>query len=400
MPDDRVGWTSVAGGFLTHFVAFGISYSFGVFFDSIGEAFGQGAGPTAWIYGLQAAAMLGSSRPLGRLADRIGARPVVVAGALLMGVGLVLTAAATAMWQVWITYGLVFGIGTGCEFAPVQGAVARAVDRRKGLAVGIVLAGSGIGTLVLAPTAAALVEAIGWRATLVVFAAASVVLVLIAAAMLHDSPQPVTTETTPSLWLDHRFRLLYAAMFFGAFGYIVPFAYLVPFAEDQGVSTSTAALMLATLGLLSTIGRIVFAALADRAGWINVLRATTALMAALLLVWPVIGSTAGLFAFAALFGAGAGGWVSVLPGLVADYFGERSLKANLGAVYTAMIAGTLLAPPIVGALYDSLGNFTLATLFAGVTAAVNWALLLPLPQTGSTAVLDPAERLQTIEEGG
>ena len=90
----------------------------------------------------------------------------------------------------------------------------------------------------------------------------------------------------------------------------------------------------------------------------------------------------------------------MLPGLVADYFGERSLKANLGAVYTAMIAGTLLAPPIVGGLYDSLGNFTLATLFAGVTAAVNWALLLPLPQTGSTAVLDPAERLQTIEEGG
>ena len=132
-------------------------------------------------------------------------------------------------------------------------------------------------------------------------------LVLIAAAMLHDSPQPVTTEATPSLWLDRRFRLLYAAMFFGVFGYIVPFVYLVPFAEDQGVSTPTAALMLATLGLLSTIGRIVFAALADRAGWINVLRATTALMAALLLVWPVIGSTAGLFAFAALFGAGAGG---------------------------------------------------------------------------------------------
>ena len=89
------------------------------------------------------------------------------------------------------------------------------------------------------------------------------------------------------------------------------------------MSTSTAALMLATMGGLSTVGRIAFAALADRRGRVEVLRLTTVLMAALLFVWPALGSVGGIFAFAALFGAAAGGWVSVLPGLVGDYFGAR-----------------------------------------------------------------------------
>ena len=392
-------WQAVAGGFITHFVAFGISYSFGVFFVSIGRSFGQGAGPTAWIYGLQAATMLGSSRPLGRLADRVGARPIIVAGALLMGTGLYLTSVASDMWEVWITYGILFGVGTGCEFGPVQGAVARRFDQHKGLALGLVLAGSGIGTLVVAPTAAHLIDAIGWRGTLRVFAVVLVVLTLVAALLIRDAPEPVPTDSAPALWRDRRFRLIYGAIFFGAFGYIVPFAYLVPYAEDRHVSTSTAALMLATMGGLSTVGRIAFAALADRRGRVEVLRLTTVLMAALLFVWPALGSTAGIFAFAALFGAAAGGWVSVLPGLVGDYFGARSLKANLGAVYTAMLCGTLFAPPLTGALFDARGTFTLAALLAGGAVAVNWLLLLPLPKTRDPVGADLPRRLQPAEEG-
>ena len=217
--------------------------------------------------------------------------------------------------------------------------------------------------------------------------------------MIRDAPEPVPTDSAPALWRDRRFRLMYGAIFFGAFGYIVPFAYLVPYAEDRHVSTSTAALMLATMGGLSTVGRIAFAALADRRGRVEVLRLTTVLMAALLFVWPALGSTAGIFAFAALFGAAAGGWVSVLPGLVGDYFGARSLKANLGAVYTAMLCGTLLAPPLTGALFDARGTFTLAALLAGGAVAVNWLLLLPLPKTRDPVGADLPRRLQPAEEG-
>jgi len=400
MPRERAeDWRAVVGGFTTHFVAFGLSYSFGVFFVSIGRTFDQGAGPTAWIYGLQAATMLGSSRPLGRLADRVGARPVIVAGALLMGVGLLLTSVASDMWEVWITYGILFGVGTGCEFGPVQGAVARHFDRHKGLALGLVLAGSGVGTLVVAPTAAHLIDAVGWRATLQILAVVVVALTLLAALLIRDTPEPAAPESASALWRDRRFRLIYAAVLFGAFGYIVPFAYLVPYAEDHDVSSSTAALMLATMGALSTVGRVAFAALADRRGRVEVLRLTTVLMAILLLVWPALASIAGMFAFAAVFGAAAGGWVSVLPGLVGDYFGARSLKANLGAVYTAMLFGTLLAPPITGALFDARGTYTLAALLAGATVVVNWLLLLPLPTTRDPVGVELSRALQPAEEG-
>jgi MFS family permease len=379
-PDGGYGWVVVGGAFVAHVVTLGTIYSFGVFFPPMVEEFGHGQSGTAWVASIANAVMLGGAGITGWMAGRLGPSPVVAGGAVLVGAGLLLSSLATSLWQVYLAYGVLLGAGTSAAFLPCIGAVGQWFDRNRGLAIGVAVAGSGVGTVVVAPLSEALIDGLGWRSAARVLAGGGAVLLLLAAGVVRGRGDAARQRGGLGVWRRPTFRLLYAAAVVGAFGYLVPFVYLVPYARHHGISAGTAALLLALMGAANTAGRVVLGAAADRVGRLAMLRIATAAMTAAVLLWPLARAVPGIAAFAFAYGFFAGAFIALLPALTGDYFGIERLAATAGLLYTGAAVGSLLGAPAAGALFDRLGSYTLGTLLAGAALLVNTVLLLGLPQ--------------------
>ena len=125
----------------------------------------------------------------GPLADRWGSRRLAVAGMLLTGAGLALASAARSLAEVYAAYGLGVGLGVGCSYVPVLGAVQRWFVRRRGFASGLAVSGIGVGTLVMPPLASFLIEVLGWRNAYLVLGALAAVVGTGMALLIENDPR-------------------------------------------------------------------------------------------------------------------------------------------------------------------------------------------------------------------
>jgi OFA family oxalate/formate antiporter-like MFS transporter len=158
------------------------------------------------------------------------------------------------------------------------------------------------------------------------------------------------------------FVSLYAACLICSFGLFVPFVHLVPYAMDHGVAPSSAALLLGVIGAGSTAGRFFLGGLADRMGRRRALLAMFVGMALALAVWAVATDLWPLAAFAFAYGVFYGGWVAILPAVVMDYFGGRTVSALIGILYTSVAFGTLIGPSAAGFAFDLSHSYKLPIL--------------------------------------
>lgn len=388
--DGGYGWFVVIGGFLANAVAFGTLYSFTVFFPSILEEFGRGRGGTSWIVSIAAAVMLGLSGVTGRLVDRYGPRRVMGVGAVLMASGLALSSVGRSIWHVYLAYGLVLGIGISAVFLPAVATVGQWFDRRRGLATGLAVAGSGAGSVVMAPLSQSLIAEYGWRLAARDLAAGVFVVLLIAAVLVRGRGGVHRTGILGVVFKDRTFRLLYLSAVFASYGYWVPFVHLNPFALDIGLTPADAAILVSVLGASNTAGRVILGAIADRLGRRRIFQISMFVMGGSALAWTTIGGGGGLFSFTIVYGLFAGAFISLLPALTGDYFGVERLAGVMGLLNTGAAVGTLLGPPATGALFDLTGSYTLAILLAGGSMVAGASFLLGLPRP--TGRVGPASR--------
>jgi predicted MFS family arabinose efflux permease len=257
--------------------------------------------------------------------------------------------------------------------------------RRRGFASGLAVSGIGVGTLVMPPLATFLIAALGWREAWFILGSLAVLLGGGMALLIEDDPhgralnpdgdvghpaiQPSKSDGT-SVWealRSRRFMGLYAAGLICSFGLFVPFAHLVPYAQDHGLAPSSAIVLLGLIGIGSTAGRFVLGGFADRMGRRRALLAMFVGMAAALSLWAVSTGFWPLAAFAVAYGVVYGGWVALLPALVADYFGGPNVTGIIGILYTGVAFGTLVGPTAAGYVFDVSHSYTLPIL-AGVCA--------------------------------
>ena len=157
------GWRVVAGAFAVTFVGFGSAYTFSAFVESLQQDFAASRGSVSLVFSLAGFLYFGLGIVSGPLADRWGSRRLAVVGMILVGVGLALASAARTLVEVYVAYGLGVGLGVGCSYVPAVGAVQRWFVRRRGFASGLAVSGIGVGTLLMPPLAALLIEGMGWR---------------------------------------------------------------------------------------------------------------------------------------------------------------------------------------------------------------------------------------------
>jgi MFS family permease len=384
------GWFVGVGAFGVTFVGFGCAYTFSAFVESLQRDFAASRGSVSLVFSLAGFLYFGLGIVSGPLADLWGSRRLAVVGMILVGLGLVAASAARNLTEVYAAYGLGVGLGVGCSYVPVLGAVQRWFVKRRGFASGLAVSGIGVGTLAMPPLASILIGALGWRETYFVLGCFAVLVGVGSALLIENDPRdrglapdggllqsdaPRVAPTGSSVReaiTSGRFLGLYAACLICSFGLFVPFVHLVPYALDHGVAQSLAVVLLGLIGVGSTAGRFFLGGLADRMGRPRALIVMFAGMALSLVIWALSSNFWGLAAFAFAYGVFYGGFVAILPALVMDYFGGRNVSAIIGVLYTSVALGTLTGPSAAGFAFDFSHSYMLpilASIGANVVAA-------------------------------
>jgi OFA family oxalate/formate antiporter-like MFS transporter len=408
------GWFVVAAAFAVTFVGFGSAYTFSAFVESLQKDFAASRGSVSLVFSLAGFLYFGLGIVSGPLADRWGSRRLAVIGMLLTGGGLAIASTAHSLAEVYAAYGLGVGLGVGCSYVPVVGAVQRWFLRRRGFASGLAVSGIGVGTLVMPPLASLLIDALGWRNAYLVLGALAAVVGAGMALMIENDPRDrglgpdgdALQSGAQSMWpagasvreaiRSRRFAVLYAACLICSFGVFVPFVHLVPYAMDHGVPQSLAVLLLGVIGVGSTAGRFFLGGLADRMGRQLALLTMFVGMALALSVWALSTYFWSLAAFAFGYGVFYGGWVAVLPAVVMDHFGGRNVSAIIGVLYTSVAFGTLVGPSAAGFAFDLSHSYALPIL-ASVCANMIAAGIVVL---GTQRPLAARQRLNSSRASG
>lgn len=399
MPRIFYGWVVVAAAFLVMFTGFGAAYSFPAFFDPLSREFGASRATVSLVFSAAGFLYFALGALSGRLADRIGPRPVVGFGMACTGLGLIAASFADSLAAIVVFYGIGIGIGVGFSYVPAIGTVQRWFLARRGQASGWAVAGIGIGTMAAPPAAAMAIEILGWRGAYVAFGIATLILGALATVLLRASPasmglQPdgavtsvaVAPSSGPAPGLDlgavlrHPvFWLLYFACALNCIGTFVPFVHLAPAAMDQGLSRSEGVWLVGLIGVGSTLGRFVLGGLADRLGRGRSLGLMMLCSGIALFYWNFAQGFAALAVFALAFGLFYGGFVALVPAFTADLFGLRAMSAVLGVLYTSVAFGTLLGPTLAGWVFDTTGSYTWPILICAAGCVASAVMVLKLP---------------------
>jgi MFS family permease len=387
MTDERSDgrWGVLAASMVIVGVAMGSLFSLGVFLAPIQAATSWGRADISAV-ALLAWVTLGIGSFLwGILSDRTGPRIVVGAGGLLLGLGLVLASRVATIGQFALAYGGLVGLAVGAFYAPLTSVVSAAFTRNRGLALGLISAGAGLGNFAIAPLVRWLITTYDWRTAMLLLGDLSW-LVTIPLALLVRAPgarsAPSTlsrSEGEPGLGAVVRspqFWLIASVHFACCVAHSGPIFHMVANATDHGVGMMSAAVVFGVAGLASILGRIATGLIADRLGAKPTLVAALALQAPAILLYVTVRGPASFYLLGIVFGVAYGGVMPLYALLTREYFGQRAMGGAYGAIYMLQAIGMGLGTYAGGYLYDRLGDY--ASMFTSAAAIAAAATLLAL----------------------
>ncbi|OOF90663.1 hypothetical protein ASPCADRAFT_178629 [Aspergillus carbonarius ITEM 5010] len=417
-------WKSViivAASFVIIFTCCGLNFAWGVYqalYESLSRKAGTpftGATPAEIdLIGTTSVSLMTIGAPFAvAWAKRFSPRMVSLAGGFVFGLSLVLASFGSRLWHYELAQGLLNGIGTClCYMVPVTIAPTWFTHHR-GLAMGIILSGTGVGGLVWAPALTACVDNLGYRNTLRMTGALSFALISIASGAMAWEPGSRTriemenssrTSRAGGIlkvplvdWRVARTRRFMAqalSAIFQAAAYYTPVFFYASYAQTLGYSTTASSNFIALSNACNAVGKIVIGHLADRLGRLNALLLTTFLSAiATMAFWlpsTISGATTqsqGLFImFTILYGTFASAYVSLFPASLVELFGVQNFASVNGVLYMVRGMATMIGTPVGGVLvrstanalsphgYENMSLLVSALLFAA-TVGVIWVRL-------------------------
>jgi MFS family permease len=376
------GWVVVAAAFTLMLVGFAAAYSFAAFFGAFEAEFGASRGEIALVFSVAAFLWFLSGAPAGVIADRYGARRVALLGVCCLAVALWVASRAQSLGVLYVTYSIGVGLGVGLTYVPSIGAVQPWFAANRAFASGLAVAGIGAGNIAGPLLAAWWIGLFGWRGAFLGLALFVLLLGGLAAAVIKETEHR-TTGIREGISLSAAVRtrpfwLLFASLVLSCIGLFVPMVHLVPYAVDAGYSQAQGVTLVSLIGLGSLVGRFTIGGPADRLGRIPSLCAMYAGLGAMFILWWAAQAYWVLALFAVVFGICYGAYVALLPTIVMDLYGPRSVSGIIGCLYTGCGIGTLLGPWLAGVAYDSLGSYRAPMAAGALFSLAAAACVLPL----------------------
>ncbi|KAF4952565.1 hypothetical protein FGADI_6636 [Fusarium gaditjirri] len=379
-------WACVAGSFLLQFCSFGYVNACGMFQLYYSEVMfkNQTSSALAWITTIQIFILFMLGPAVGKMIDIYGCRKTLLPFSIMAVFSVCMLSLCTKYWQVMLAQGVAFGLAAAGLSLPAMATATQWFSTKKGLAVGIVSAGSSLGGVIYPCMIPRLIEGVGF-ATAVRWTALLQGILLVIANILCTSPfpplgkvsQPAKKENVPKSGNNRSKRgpwgFFILGCFFTMWGLFAPLNYLPEMASLHGYK-DFAVYTLAIANAGSLFGRIVPGWISDKIGQFNAMIMVTGFSGVLVLVfWLPLEfhtSKGGIIVFALLFGFASGGFVSPGPPCVVSLAEDRinDIGFKLGGFCLAIALGALTGLPIEGAIKDREGDrFTGLMCFAGAS---------------------------------
>ena len=417
------GWIILLACFLTTMMASGTMMAFGVFINPLVDDMGWSHSALSFTYALSAVVSGVGVLAIGSYMHIYSLRLIFVSGVLVHGFGIYMTSTANSIEAFYVWYGFVAALGRSTFFISTTTLVTRWFEQRRGMAMGLMMAGNGIGPFVFSPVVTWLIFRWDWRTA---FVSVSLVMtgVLVLAYLLMrnhphelgqrpygagDAPDPTpppaprssgvqpasaNADSVGSLWgrvLRHEgFWTLSLINFFCCVCHSIPLVHTVGFALSSGLSAFAASWVLAIMGLTSVVGRIFWGFFADRHGARLTLMLTLFMQGGFML-WlvntqdPVI-----FFLYALVWGFGYGG-VGTQYGVVArELYGTRLFGPGYSGQNCFAMVGMAVGGFLGGYLFDVSHSYVSSWLISFGAGLISSLLAMDLINQGERAKAEAA----------
>ncbi|KAI1446290.1 MFS general substrate transporter [Annulohypoxylon stygium] len=385
-----MAWLQVSAAFVLYWNTLGLLNGFGAFQTYYEESLLRNESPSAisWIGSVQIFFLMAGGVFFGPLYDLGYARSMLVAGTFLVTFGFMMTSISTEYYQIFLAQGLCVGIGTGCLYIPAITLVPAYFTTRRALAMGISGVGSSLGATLYPLIFERLQPQIGFGWTVRIIAFINLAMCSYAVVIARPRQKSARTNNPQGLsWAslkevaktaelkDSRYVIQCIAIFFSNLSFFEPLYYLQSYAQSHGMEGQNLAnYLLVILNAVAIPGRIIPSYIADKVGVLNTYIGICALSAVSVFYWISVNNRAGNIAFSVLYGFFSGSVVTLAPVVLASITDDLSiLGTRLGFVAVLKGIGSLIGPPIAGAILGATNSYLGVQLFTGLAISLTAA---------------------------
>ncbi|MBI2868117.1 MAG: MFS transporter [Chloroflexi bacterium] len=377
-----------------------IRLAFGILIDPLVEEHGWSVGDISLAYTISFISMAVAGLTFGSVADRWGTPLTMLIGGSLVTLGLLLTAIATELWQLYLYYGVLAGFGGGAFVVPTVTTVTYWFKKWMGAATGTVYVIQGLGPVVGTPIIRIMLDNMGWKETFFILAIVTGAVMLVAALFIRTHPEdmglrpygddgavsnvaPTAKKRTPAQSLrttiTWTLSLLIIIHFAGCVSHSLPLAHVPYMAELQGISGPAAASILSVLSAVALISRFSVSVLADVVGGRWALGWALAVQGLAVLILLPADNLAMFYTFGAIFALGYGGEMVAFPILNRQVYPDRPTAGIYGYQIAGAALGMALGGYLGGLTKDLTGDYTVAVLVSAGAAALGLVAVVALP---------------------
>lgn len=393
-------WILVAAGGLLGCVAIGSLFALPVLLRAISDDAGWSITGISTAMTIGFVAMALASMVWGSLSDRIGARPVVLIGAVGLAASLALASRAGSLIEFQLLFGVLGGGSATAIFVPIMATVAGWFDKHRGLAISLVSAGMGMAPMTVSPFAAWLVSNYDWRTSLLAIAAMAAILMIPTALLIRRPPaqgqapagagQVAAQEMTVRQAVrSPQFIALMMANFFCCATHSGPIFHTVGYAVACGIPLIAAVTIYSVEGLAGLGGRVAFGLMGDRFGAKRVLVIGLLVQAFVALTYVFVRELAAFYSVAALMGFVYAGVMPLYAVLVRENFPLGMMGTIIGGTSMAGSLGMAAGPLAGGLLYDSYGSYSwlyIGSWGIGIAAFLVAMTFKPFPRPAASGL--------------
>jgi predicted MFS family arabinose efflux permease len=361
------GWSVATAAFVGVMVSFApiVPYTFSLFLNPLHAAFGWQREAISGTFALAAITVAVVSPGIGVLLDRLPPRRIILPSIVIFALALAsLSRLGPSIQRFYLTYFVLGLVANGTAQFAYTRTILTWFNRRRGLALALLLTGSGMGSILIPPLTQWVIDHHGWRGAYIMLGGIALLGLPLTAFLLRNRSVPqrvdeslMSGETVASALRTAPFWILAFIIMLSAFGENGLVTNLAAMLTEHGVTVQAAALALSVRGGAGIVGRLFTGFLIDRLPAQRIQTGILLLSAAGTLILAFSGTSAMALLGAALLGIGLGSEADVAPYLLARCFGRKHFSVLYGLTWTAYAIGGATGPMVVGHFYDRAGSY-------------------------------------------